>query len=124
MFWVGKGGPCATDNKLGGVDPPFGYWCAHDAPRQITQHECPSAVYLDPGLMPNAPYFDVSDAIVQAWRPSHWYTWMWQAGEYNQHTGELQFSAGGFQGGESILSCLARRGRVGFERRTQLLDSL
>ena len=33
-------------------------------------------------------------------------------------------AVGGFQGGEFILSCLARRGRVRLERRTQRLESL
>ena len=93
-FFQGKGGPCKN------MTPDYGYWCAHDAPRGITQHESPSGVILDPANMPNAPYSDVSDAVVHAWRPSHWYTWMWTAGDYNAQTGELKFADGGFQGGE------------------------
>eukprot|EP01083_Nonionella_stella_P003656 10523_1 len=94
VFWQGKGGHCA------GLDPDFGYWCSRDSPRHIQQHQSPSGVYLSPKYMINAPYTDVSEAVVHAWRPAHWYTWMWNAGDYNRDTGELQFSSGGFQGGE------------------------
>eukprot|EP01084_Bolivina_argentea_P066972 122073_1 len=93
-FFQGKGGPCAN------MEPDFGYWCAHDAPRQIEQHESPSAVYLSTDFFEITPNLDLSDAVVQAWRPNHWYTWMWNTGSYNSKTMELQFSKGGFQGGE------------------------
>jgi len=93
-FFQGKGGPCAE------MEPDYGYWCGHDAPRQITQHESPSGVNLSPTNLMNAPYEDVSDAVVHAWRPNHWYTWMWTAGDYDADSGSLKFADGGFQGGE------------------------
>ena len=93
-FFQGKGGPCSD------MEPDYGYWCAHDAPRQITQHESPSGMNLDPTNLLNAPYADVSDAVVHSWRPNHWYTWMWTAGDYDAKTGALKFADGGFQGGE------------------------
>ena len=93
-FYQAYGGPC---NNL---EPDYGYWCGHDAPRHITQHESPSGVYITPTNFINAPYSDVSDAIIHAWRPSHWYTWMWTVSDYNKSNGELKFADGGFQGGE------------------------
>eukprot|EP00490_Sorites_sp_Unknown_P000567 CAMPEP_0114671578 /NCGR_PEP_ID=MMETSP0191-20121206/41390_1 /TAXON_ID=126664 /ORGANISM="Sorites sp." /LENGTH=518 /DNA_ID=CAMNT_0001931745 /DNA_START=49 /DNA_END=1602 /DNA_ORIENTATION=+ len=100
-FYIGKGGPCETSNKLGGVDPPFGYWCSATAPRQITEHECPSGVTLDSTFGMNLPYANLSGAVVHAWRPAHWYTNMYAVDGVSAKSGDVvDFIAGGFQGGE------------------------
>eukprot|EP01084_Bolivina_argentea_P030680 56808_1 len=98
-FFQGIGGSCATET-LGGVDPPFGYWCSIVAPRHIIEHKCPSGCYLLEGWFPNAPYDNVDGIVVHAWKPDHWYTWAWDGGDYDRNTGALKFKKGGFQGGE------------------------
>ena len=32
-------------------------------------------------LLPNAPYANPVGAEIHAWRPHHWYTWMWRVGQ-------------------------------------------
>ena len=104
-FWIGNGGVCKYQE---GLEPSYGYWCSSNAPRiavgdGITPHQSPTGIYIDPIAVPNAPYNDVGDGIINSWRPYHWFNWMWSIGDnnnYNPKTGEVLFSGGGFQGGE------------------------
>eukprot|EP01084_Bolivina_argentea_P237330 398876_1 len=102
-FWIGKGGSCEYQE---GLEPGYGYWCSTDAPRMavgdgIQPHKYPTGIYIDSTAVPNAPYnSDISDAIINSWRPSHWFNWMFSTQSYNKQTGELIFGRGGFQGGE------------------------
>ena len=93
----------------GGVDPPYGYWCSPNAPRGNIMHQCASGVYIDSTTaVPNAPYSNVSNAIVHSWRPSHWFTYMWECdnSDYNNQdsVAQVSFKSGGFQGGEGTTS--------------------
>ena len=46
-----------------------------------TRH--PSGLVAD-SLLPHGPYANPQGAHVFAWRPGHWYTWMFQVGAANQ----------------------------------------
>ena len=50
----------------------------------------------------NLPYANMSEVVVHSWRPSHWYTFIWESDKshFDEKTNELIFSKGGFQGGE------------------------
>eukprot|EP00041_Stephanoeca_diplocostata_P024838 m.639093 g.639093 ORF g.639093 m.639093 type:complete len:968 (-) comp22611_c1_seq2:259-3162(-) len=72
---TGVGGACDVYN------PPRSPWCSGDFylerqfPEMHTRH--PSGV--NPGAtLPHAPYADAAGAIVHAWRPGHWYSWMFE----------------------------------------------
>ena len=54
-------------------------------------------------LLPNGPYADPVGAVVHAWRPGHWYSWMF---EVNGTTpdGNFTFGRGGNQGGEGAVT--------------------
>ena len=39
----------------------------------------PAGIAAAPHL-PNGPYADVRGAHIFAWRPHHWYSWMWEVG--------------------------------------------
>jgi hypothetical protein len=66
----------------------------------IVAHKHPSGIYVDKLLLPNLPYSDPTDAIVHAWRPSHWYTWAFQVGAAQNVTGAAALQAGGTAGDE------------------------
>ena len=75
---VGSGGACEI------YDPPFSPWCSGDFylqrqfPEMHTRH--PSG--LNTTSLPHAPYRGRGrGAVVHAWRPGHWYTWMFEVGD-------------------------------------------
>jgi len=47
-------------------------------------------------------YSDPVGAYVHAWRPGHWFTWMFEVGSVTRTGGNqtFKFSAGGHQGGK------------------------
>ena len=99
QYWVGVGGTC--------VDrvPPVGYWCAPGAPRKISTPNHPVGMRPTSNELPHLPYANATGAIIHAWRPGHWYTNMFEVGgaRMNGTAGaELNFSSGGFQGGEGV----------------------
>ena len=109
-FAIGKGGTCDSNSNIsngsiiGGVDPPCGYFCNVQAPRVTSGgdvHNCPKSIFINQTLIPQSVDYtgeDISDqCIVHAFHPATWYTWMFECGEYNATTGELQFKKGGFQ---------------------------
>eukprot|EP00054_Salpingoeca_dolichothecata_P029630 m.234239 g.234239 ORF g.234239 m.234239 type:complete len:949 (-) comp26517_c0_seq1:30-2876(-) len=72
---VGVGGACEV------YDPPQSPWCSgqfyleRQFPEMHTRH--PSGV--DTTNLRKS-YADVAGAVVHAWRPGHWYTWMFEVG--------------------------------------------
>eukprot|EP00912_Choanoflagellata_sp_UC4_P000575 UC4_evm2s355 len=77
QYWLGAGGTCVDR------DPPVGYWCAPSAPRHISTPNHPSGIGPSIENLPNMPYKNASGAIIHAWRPGHWYTNIFQVGEYS-----------------------------------------
>ena len=61
----------------------------------------PSGMIFSNKVLPNSPYVDASEAVLQVWRPSHWASWMFEVASYNNANASAQefiFSKGGFQG--------------------------
>merc|ERR1719428_252494 len=50
------------------------------------------------GVLPNAPYKDTSEMIVNVWRPSRWANWMFEVEKYDSSTNTYTFGKGGNQG--------------------------
>jgi hypothetical protein len=82
-FTLGHGGTCDA------VSPPVGYWCQSKPPRGIVPHMHPSGVEVDELILPNSPrYSNPAGGIIHAWRPSHWYTNMYQIGSAQRLDGD------------------------------------
>lgn len=98
QFWIGVGGTCVDR------EPSAGYFCAPHAPRKISTPNHPVGVRPTSAQLPNLPYLNATGAVVHAWRPGHWYTNMYEVGGASSNTAgaELNFSRGGFQGGEGV----------------------
>ena len=103
-YEMGYGGACTV------YDPPRSPWCSGRfyLERQFPEmhYRAPAGVVAAPHL-PNGPYGTTEGAVVVAWRPHHWYTWMFgvkaDAAGHNggaANASELLFGAGGNQGGE------------------------
>jgi len=80
-YTVGVGGACER------YDPPYSPWCSGDfyLLRQFPEMHTrsPSGVRATPHLPHASTYSPTSHegAIVHAWRPGHWYTWMFGIGK-------------------------------------------
>ena len=61
-------------------------------------YHVPAGMVADTSILPHLPYKNPVDAIVQAWRPGHWASWMFEVGAYDAKSGTFHFSKGGFQG--------------------------
>eukprot|EP00756_Hemistasia_phaeocysticola_P045314 Hpha_TRINITY_DN19072_c0_g1::TRINITY_DN19072_c0_g1_i1::g.138383::m.138383 len=79
-FTLGVGGSCSR------YDPPHSPWCSGDfyplrqfAGDQLHTRTPASVQFV--GNLPNAPYKRPQDTVVHAWRPGHWFTWMFSVGE-------------------------------------------
>ena len=72
----GVGGQCSH------YDPPFSYWCA-EVPQGggAAQFKVPSGLVVTPGMLPHAPYANLSGGRVTAWRPGHWANWQFEIAE-------------------------------------------
>eukprot|EP01083_Nonionella_stella_P316553 1148432_1 len=105
-YHIGVGGTCNAP----GIEPNYGYYCSYNSPRASSlMHVSPSGIYLDDtaisNYLPNAPYMNVTGAVIHSWRPAHWYTMMWEMysdAEYDRKSGLMNFSFGGFQGAEGM----------------------
>ncbi len=79
-YTVGVGGACER------YDPPYSPWCSGDfyLLRQFPEMHTrsPSGVRAEPRLPHSHKYTKASHvgAVVHAWRPGHWYTWMFGIG--------------------------------------------
>ena len=114
-YYIGVGGTVCNDYV-----PNAGYSCGA-RPRGMPTPGAATGLFATEKILPNA--FDVdgrfrqsayntSGAVVHAWRPSHWFTYMWAVGEAtrqqdsadnasNKDTSVLfPFTYGGFQGSE------------------------
>ena len=49
-------------------------------------------------MLPNAPYADATDALVNVWRPFRWANWMFELADYDKNNNNFTFGHGGFQG--------------------------
>ena len=93
MYQLGIGGVCAN------FDPPAGYWCgSKTSGGGAFTYRVPSGMVADKSILPHQPYKNATGAVVQAWRPGHWASWMFEVGDYDSSTGTFSFSKGGFQG--------------------------
>ena len=79
-----QGGACER------FDPPLSPWCSGDfyLLRQFPEMHTRSPAGLSAGsLLPNIARYDAAlagTAAVHAWRPGHWYTWMFEVAEYGE----------------------------------------
>jgi hypothetical protein len=124
-YTVGVGGACEV------FEPPRSPWCSgafytermRGGGLSDLHYRAPSGIVLNTtgagSVLPHGPYRDPSGAHVFAWRPAHWYTWIFKVGRAealsaqekehgeDSNTGEanktgqsLLFTGGGNQGGE------------------------
>lgn len=92
-YMIGVNGLCSV------YDPPVGYWCSeHPSGGGAFAFRTPSGVVPKAGVLPNAPYKDVSEAIFNVWRPARWANWMFKIANYDTKTNNFTFGYGGFQG--------------------------
>lgn len=92
-YMIGTNGLCSV------YDPPVGYWCSeHTSGGGAFAFRTPSGVTPNQGALPNAPYKDVSEMIINVWRPNRWENWMFQVADYDPAAGSFVFGAGGNQG--------------------------
>lgn len=99
-FNLGIGGSCSQ------FDPPAGYWCGNDCmggapkpPKCIPRWPAGLSAVSLTTIFPNAPtggYKNAEKAILQAWHPGHWASWMFTVSSMNAT--HLMFGKGGFQG--------------------------
>ena len=97
----GVGGACARYENNASV------WCSGDfyRLRQFPEMHTrsPSGLTYTPSLLPHAPYAAGGvGARVHAWRPGHWYTWMFEVASDAKDSATFKFdlTKGGDQGGE------------------------
>jgi len=96
----GIGGPCEV------FSPPFSYWCsAHPAGGGGFQYYVPSGMTVPAGTFPkdSAPtnwHSKGKGATVQAFRRSHWASWMFDVSSVGSDGAdhEIGFGRGGYQG--------------------------
>jgi hypothetical protein len=67
-YMIGTKGLCSV------YDPPVSYWCSeHTAGGGAFAFRTPSGLTpTSTSTLPNAPYLDPSEAILNVWRPSRW----------------------------------------------------
>ena len=101
-FTEGYGGACSV------YDPPRSPWCSDKfyLERQFPEMHTrmPSGLDRPYDHLPNGPYASANGTHIFAWRPGHWYTWMFEVGLStigpNASDTSFLFSGGGNQGGE------------------------
>lgn len=72
-YMTGVNGLCSV------YDPPVGYWCSeHPSGGGARAYRTPDGVTPKAGALPNSPYKDVSQAIVNVWRAGRWANWMFE----------------------------------------------
>ena len=105
-YQIGIGGTCQ-----GQFTPPAGYWCgsscAGGAPKPpgcIISFAKGILVDKDQDVLPNYPYQNPGRAVVQAWRPGHWASWMFQVDGEKSNDTHIMFGKGGFQGARAVTA--------------------
>eukprot|EP00425_Heterocapsa_triquetra_P004269 CAMPEP_0195159552 /NCGR_PEP_ID=MMETSP0448-20130528/186222_1 /TAXON_ID=66468 /ORGANISM="Heterocapsa triquestra, Strain CCMP 448" /LENGTH=653 /DNA_ID=CAMNT_0040198351 /DNA_START=30 /DNA_END=1987 /DNA_ORIENTATION=+ len=92
-YMIGIGGLCSV------YDPPVGYWCSeHPAGGGAFAFRTPTGVAVPFEQLPNSPYKDVSDMVINIWRPGRWANWMFEVDHYDPATNNFTFGKGGNQG--------------------------
>jgi len=94
-YQLGVGGCCD------GFTPNAGYWCGnHTQGGGAFTYLIPSGLTYDAATLPNAPYANPKNAVIQTWRPGHWSSWMFEVDDenYDPSSKTIKFSKGGFQG--------------------------
>jgi len=92
-YMIGIGGLCSV------YDPPVGYWCSeHPSGGGAFAFRTPSGVAPKREVLPNAPYQDTSQMIVNVWRPARWANWMFEVAKYDKSSNNFTFGKGGNQG--------------------------
>ena len=71
---VGYGGTCEQ------YDPPYSPWCSGDfyLERQFPEMHTRHPAGVTTASLPHVPYKRAEGGLVHAWRPGHWYTWMFE----------------------------------------------
>jgi len=93
QYTVGSEGLCSI------YDPPVGYWCSeHPTGGGAFAFRTPSGVAPKEGVLPNSPYLDTSEMIINVWRPKRWSNWMFDVEHYDATANNFTFGAGGNQG--------------------------
>mmetsp|Transcript_14885 Transcript_14885/g.44162 ORF Transcript_14885/g.44162 Transcript_14885/m.44162 type:complete len:907 (-) Transcript_14885:74-2794(-) len=94
-FELGVRGCCSN------FDPQEGYWCSDKTSGGgAFTYRIPSGISAPTHTLPNAPYTDPTGAVVQAFRPGHWASWMFEVDAFGS-TSDMQtlnWTKGGFQG--------------------------
>lgn len=123
-YMIGVNGLCSV------YDPPVGYWCSeHPSGGGAFAFRTPSGVTPNAGALPNSPYKDVSEAILNVWRPARWANWMFKVGSYDEKANNFTFGYGGFQGArgensggdffvENVFEELDNPGEFFFDKKT------
>ena len=92
-YQLGIGGTCQNFN------PPAGYWCGNNTEGGGAEtYRIPSGMVANHQILSNSPYKNPKRAIIHAWRPAHWASWMFEVSSYDGKSGNFKFSKGGFQG--------------------------
>ena len=97
-FWyynLGIGGPCQH------FVPNAGYWCSGQGQGGYYPHPwycMTTGLTYNSTILPNTPYANTENGIIQAWHPAHWATWMFEIGEYDPDKQTMKFLRGGYQG--------------------------
>jgi hypothetical protein len=74
-----------------------GYWCSEKpAGGGAFAFRTPTGVTPKTGALPNAPYADTTDMVINVWRPARWANWMFGVEKYE--AGTFTFGEGGNQG--------------------------
>jgi len=94
-FTSGIGGTCDR------FQPNAGYWCSNNVQGGGSViYYVPTAMQATSDVLPNLPYKNATNAVVQTWRPGHWASWMYVVGSTSAdgNATNFTFSSGGFQG--------------------------
>merc|ERR1712070_1067767 len=92
-YMIGVGGLCSV------YDPPVGYWCSeHPSGGGAFAFRTPSGITPKDGALPNAPYKDTSEMLINVWRPARWANWMFEVDKFDSSTNTYTFGKGGNQG--------------------------
>ena len=99
-YVTGVGGACEGY----GFQPPSGYWCNANPPRgQTYSTSFPSGLSYNASLAFEGrtwPSFKPNRSIINAFRQGHWFSYVFLIDQYNSTTHTMNWTWGGFQGGE------------------------
>ena len=96
-YTVGVGGACDV------YEPNYSPWCSSSFYRERwgeMHFRRPAGMQPNSSLLPHWPYKNATGGVVHAWRPGHWYTWMFEVASTTRDGKNITFGRGGNQGGE------------------------